>query len=71
MVKWVELQFVVKNPYWHITKDTVVKVEGEKFIVKRIDGIVLLDEAVGKPNSVKVFARGVRSEMASESGCTQ
>ncbi|MFF2179382.1 MULTISPECIES: hypothetical protein [Lysinibacillus] len=60
MDKWTEFRFLLKNPYLGISKGSVVTVEGETFILKRIDRIILLDDAVGEPNAVQVFARGVR-----------
>lgn len=61
MDKWVEFQFLLKNSYRQIAKGSVVTVNGEKFIVKRIISIVLLDEAVNEPNSVHIVARGVKA----------
>lgn len=60
MKSWVEFKFLVKNAYHSIGKGTVVTVEGQRYIVKRIDKIILLDEAVKEPNTVQVYARGFK-----------
>lgn len=60
MKNWVSFQFLVKNPYHQIGKGLVVTIDGEAFVVSRIDSIVLLDSAVKEPNTVQVFARGVK-----------
>ena len=60
MPKWIEFQFLLKNPYQQIAKGSVVIFRGEKMIVKRIDSIVLLNEAVEEPNTVHVTARGIK-----------
>lgn len=60
MPKWIEFQFLLKNPYQQIAKGSVVTFMGEKMIVKRIDSIVLLNEAVGESNTVHVTARGIK-----------
>lgn len=62
MKKWIEFQFLLKNSYLRIGKGSVVTINGEKHIVKRIDGIVMLDEAVSEPNTAQVFARGIKCE---------
>lgn len=56
--EWVAFQFLVKNPYRRIGKGSLVTIDGEEFVVSRIDSIVLLDSAVKEPNTVQVFARG-------------
>ena len=61
MPKWIEFQFLLKNPYQQIVKGSVVTISGEKMIVKRIDSIVLLNEAVEEPNTVHVTARGIKA----------
>lgn len=61
MKQWIEFQFLLKNAYQSIGKDSVVMINGERHIVKRIDSIVLLDQAVNEPNTVQIFARGIKS----------
>ena len=60
MPRWIEFQFLLKKPYHQIAKGSVVPFRGENMIVKRIDSIVLLDEAVNEPNTVHVTARGIK-----------
>lgn len=60
MKSWIEFKFLVKNPYHSISKGSVVTIDSEKYIVKRIDQIILLDEAVKEPNTVQVYARGIK-----------
>lgn len=57
---WIEFKFLQKNAYHSIGKGSVVNIGGEKYMVKRIDSIILLDEAVKEPNTVQVFARGIK-----------
>lgn len=66
MPRWIEFQFLLKNPYQQIAKGSVVKVNDEKMIIKRIDSIVLLNEAVKEPNTVHVTARGIKSNLKGE-----
>lgn len=61
MPKWIEFQFLLKNPYQQIAKGSIVTFRGEKMIIKRIDSIVLLNEAVEEPNTVHVTARGIKA----------
>lgn len=68
MKDWVEFQFLVKNPYQRIGKGSVVTVDGEEFVVSRIDSITLLDEAVKEPNTVQVLARGNKREYTHSEG---
>lgn len=60
MKAWIDFSFLVKMPYLSISKGSVVEKDGEFYIVKRIDSITLLDEAVGEPGTVKVNVRGVK-----------
>lgn len=60
MKTWIEFSFLVKMPYLSISKGSVVEKDREFYIVKRIDSITLLDEAVGEPGAVKVNVRGVK-----------
>lgn len=60
MKDWVEIVFLLKNAYQKIGKGSLVTIDGENFIVKRLDGIVLLDEAVSEPNTAQVYARGIK-----------
>jgi hypothetical protein len=62
MAKWIAFQLLVKNPFHQVSKNSVVTVNDEKYIVKRIDGVVLLDASVKQPHAVVIFARGIKHE---------
>lgn len=64
MKDWVPFTFLVKTPYLQIGKGSVITIKGEKFVIMRIDSIILLDDAVKEPNTVQVFARGVKREQS-------
>lgn len=59
---WVPIQFPLDTPYLKIGKGSVVVIENVTYIVKRIDSIILLNEAVGKEGTVNVYARGIARE---------
>lgn len=62
MKEWIPFQFLIRNPYLKISKGSVVTIDGEKFEVRRIDSIILLDDAVKDSNTVHVSARGIKLE---------
>lgn len=60
MKSWIEFTYLLRHPYRAISKDSVVSIKGEWYMVKRIDQVILLDEAVKEPGVVHVFARGIK-----------
>ena len=60
MKKWTEFNYLLKSRYRAIAKGSIVNVDGEQYMIKRIDRVILLDEAVKEPNTVQIFARGIK-----------
>lgn len=58
--KWTEFTYLLRSSYRAIAKGSIVNVNGEQYMIKRIDRIILLDEAVKEPNTVQIFARGIK-----------
>lgn len=61
MKNWEEIVFLLKHSYKAIAKGSIVTVEGETYMIKRIDKIILFDEAIKEPNTVQVYARGIKA----------
>jgi hypothetical protein len=61
MKNWVAFTYLLKSRYMAISKGSLVSVNGEQYVVKRIDRVILLDEACEQPNTVQLLCRGIKT----------
>lgn len=62
----VEFSFIVKTPYFDVTKGSIVVGKQHDFEVQSIDRIVLLESSEKQSNVVQVFATGILKKKKSK-----
>lgn len=60
------IMFHVTAPYLSIKKGSIVHVEGEKFEIKRLVEIILLEKAVVKIPTIRVTAWAIKQSESKE-----
>lgn len=55
-----DIVYLLDRPYRNIGKDSIVQVNGQSYMIKRIVSICLLEEAVVDKPTVRIEAKAVK-----------